>query len=132
MSCTESSWNFTFFDNPRARRRILKIQSLPPLLSDEDLQGEVQKLCDKASVVAGFAREHRNKCIAHQDRDYLSNRSSYPLSGIGGKWLGEMLAALRAVLNCLVPHFRDSTVMYEDLVDENGARLLVHELRKME
>jgi len=76
MSCTESSWNFTFFDNPRARRRILKIQSLPPLLSDEDLQGEVQNLCDKASVVAEFAREHRNKCIAHQDRDYLSNRSS--------------------------------------------------------
>ncbi len=114
------------------KKKNLTIQSLPPLISDAKLQGEVQDLCDKALVAAEFAREHRNKRIAHQDHDYLSNRSSDPLSGISRTLVEEMLAALRAVLNRLDLHFRDSTVMYEDFVDESGARLLVQKLRKLE
>lgn len=119
-------------DPPTTGKKNLTIQSLPPLISDTGLQGEVQNLCDKALVAAEFAREHRNKRIAHQDHDYLSNRSSDPLSGISRKLIEEMLAALRAVLNRLDLHFRDSTVMYEDFVDESGARVLVHKLRKLE
>lgn len=114
------------------KKKNLTIQSLPPLISDAKLQGEVQDLCDKALVAAEFAREHRNKRIAHQDHDYLSNRNSDPLSGISRTLVEEMLAALRAVLNRLDLHFRDSTVMYEDFVDESGARLLVQKLRKLE
>jgi hypothetical protein len=114
------------------KKKNLTIQSLPPLISDTELQGEVLCLCDKAIVAAEFAREHRNKRIAHQDHDYLSNRSSDPLSGISRALVEKMLAALRGVLNRLDLHFRDSTVMYEDFVDESGARLLVHKLRKLE
>ncbi len=114
------------------KKKNLTIQSLPPLISDTKLKGEVQDLCDKALVAAEFAREHRNKRIAHQDHDYLSNRNSDPLSGISRTLVEEMLAALRAVLNRLDLHFRDSTVMYEEFVDESGARLLVHKLRKLE
>src|SRR5690606_30228536 len=114
------------------KKKNLTIQSLPPMISDTKLQGEVQELCDKALVAAEFAREHRNKRIAHQDHDYLSNRNSDPLSGISRTLVEEMLAALRAVMNRLDLHFRDSTVMYEDFVDESGARLLVHKLRKLE
>jgi len=114
------------------KRKNLTIQSLPPLISDTKLQGEVQDLCDKALAAADFAREHRNKRIAHQDHDYLSNRNSDPLSGISRILVEEMLSALRAVLNLLDLHFRDSTVMYEGFLDSSGARLLVHKLRKLE
>lgn len=114
------------------KKKNLTIQSLPPLISDTELQGEVQSLCDKALVAAEFAREHRNKRIAHQDHDYLSNRSSDPLTGISRKLIEEMLTALRAVLNRLDLHFRGGTVMYEDFVGESGARLLVHKLRELE
>ncbi len=114
------------------KKKNLTIQSLPTMISDTKLQGEVQELCDKALVAAEFAREHRNKRIAHQDHDYLSNRNSDPLSGISRTLVEKMLAALRAVLNRLDLHFRDNTVMYEDFVDESGARLLVHKLRKLE
>lgn len=114
------------------KKKNLTIQSLPPLISNTELQGEVQNLCDKALVAAEFAREHRNKRIAHQDHDYLRSRNSDPLSGISRTLVEEMLAVLRAVLNRLDLHFRDSTVMYEDFADESGARLLVHRLRKLE
>jgi len=69
-------------DSPTTGKKSnLTIQSLPPLISDTELQGEVGSLFDKALVAAEFARGDRNKRIAHQDRDYLSNRSSDPLSG---------------------------------------------------
>jgi hypothetical protein len=114
------------------KNKNLTIQSLPPLITDLVLRAEVRSLCDKAVDSAEFAREHRNKRIAHQDHNYLSNRGSDPLSGISRALVEQMLAALRAVLNRLELHFRDSTVMYEDFVDESGARLLVHKLRKLE
>jgi hypothetical protein len=114
------------------KNKNLTIQSLPPLITDLALRAEVRSLCDKAVDSAEFAREHRNKRIAHQDHNYLSNRGSDPLSGISRALVEQMLAALRAVLNRLELHFRDSTVMYEDFVDESGARLLVHKLRKLE
>jgi hypothetical protein len=43
-----------------------------------------------------------------------------------------MLEALRKVMNRLDSHFRDTTVIYEDFLDETGARLLVSKLIKLE
>lgn len=114
------------------KNKNLTIQSLPPLISDLALRNEVQSLCDKAFESAKFAREHRNKRIAHQDHNYLSNRGSDSLSSISRDHVEEMLAVLRATLNRIDEHFRDNTVLYEKFVDESGARLLIHKLRKLE
>ncbi|SFW55438.1 hypothetical protein SAMN03159511_4382 [Pseudomonas sp. NFACC19-2] len=114
------------------KRKNLTVQSLPLLIVDPVLQAEIRSLCDKALDAAEFAREHRNKRITHQDHSYLSNRSSNPLSGISRALVEQMLAALRAVLNRLELHFRDSTVMYEGFVDNSGARLLIYKLEKLE
>lgn len=43
-----------------------------------------------------------------------------------------MLASLRDVMNRLDNHFRDNTVLYENFIDDSGARLLVHKLNKLE
>lgn len=113
-------------------KKNLTLQSLPELIPDAKLRIEVEALCDKAKTEAEFAREHRNKRIAHQDHDYLSDRAANSLSGISRERVEAMLAAIRAVLNRLNSHFCDSTMMYETFVDETGARLLVHKLKKLE
>ena len=114
------------------KNKNLTIQSLPPKLVEEPLRTEVQTLCDAAIDCAAFAREHRNKRIAHQDHGYTSDSSSNPLNGISQQSVNKMLAALRAVLNRLNSHFKDSTTFYEDLVDESGARVLAHKLHRLE
>lgn len=114
------------------KNKNLTVQSLPLLITDPVLRVEAQLLCAKAVAEAAFAREHRNKRIAHQDHNYLSNRNSSALSGISRAAVESMLAALRGVLNHLENHFRDSTVMYENFVDDSGARLLVNKLSKLE
>lgn len=113
-------------------KKNLTVRSLPPLIADASLRIELENLCDEALQAAEFAREHRNKRIAHQDHDYLRNKSAGPLSGISRALVEKMLYALRAVLNRLDLHFRDTTVLYEEFVDESGARVLVHKLKKLE
>src|SRR5690606_952701 len=107
-------------------------QSLPALINNSTLRMELQAQCDKALASAAFAREHRNKRIAHQDHGYLIDRSSSPLSGISRTSVEQMLAALRAALNRLNKHSRDSAVMYETYIDESGARTLVQKLKRLE
>lgn len=110
----------------------LTVQSLPPLIVDGSIQAEIQILCNQAVDATAFAREHRNKRIAHQDHNYLINRKTCPLSGISRASVEQMLSSLRAILNRLHNHYRDSTVMYEDFIDESGAWLLISKLRKLE
>ncbi|WP_369981981.1 hypothetical protein [Xanthomonas bundabergensis] len=120
-------------DPPKTgKSKNLTIQSLPALISDPVLKGEIADLCAHAVAAAEFAREHRNKRIAHQDHDYLTDRASNPLSGVSRERVELMLASLRKVLNRIDLHYRDSTVMYEEFVDESGARLLVYKLKKFE
>jgi hypothetical protein len=114
------------------KHKNLTVQSLSPLITDSTLRAEAQDLCTKAVAAAEFAREHRNKRIAHQDHNYLSNRNSNPLSGISRAAVESMLAALRNVLNHLDNHFRDNTVLYERFIDDSGARLLIQKLSRLE
>lgn len=113
-------------------RKNLTIQSLPALINDTALRTDVDTLCKAAVVNAAFAREHRNKRIAHQDHDYLVDRASNPLSGVSRERVESMLSSLRDVLNRLDSHYRDTTVMYQDFIDASGARLLVSKLKKLE
>lgn len=113
-----------------AGRKNLTLRSLPELVADPGLRAELLALCDTASKAAVFAKEHRNRRIAHQDHDYMTNRSARSLNGISRAKVNEMLAALRAVANRVQLHFFDSTVMYETFIDSSGAESLVHKLRK--
>lgn len=111
----------------------LTINALPPLIANNlQLRLKVEKLCQHAIQVSSFAREHRNKRIAHQDHECYANRKTSELSGISRKLIESMLKALRDTLNCIDGELRDTTVLYEQFVDESGARVLINKLRKLE
>lgn len=113
-------------------RKNLTLFSLPPQISDPSLRLQVEMLCEEAKAEASFARDHRNKRIAHSDHNYLADKSANPLNDISRERVEAMLSALRKVLNLLNLHFCDSTTMYEMFVSTSGADLLVHKLRKFE
>lgn len=113
--------------------RNLTILSLPAMIhGNHALRIELDGLCNKAVASAKFARNHRNKRIAHQDHNYLVNPSANPLNEINKTLVEDMLAALRDVLNRLDDHFRGTTSMYERFADRSGARLLIHKLKRLE
>ncbi|WP_355606351.1 hypothetical protein RZV17_00695 [Xanthomonas cannabis] len=120
-------------DPPETRgKKNLTIHSLPALIEDPSLKLELETLCEAALEQAAFAREHRNKRIAHQDHGYATNRSAHALSGISRERVKSMLAAIGKVMNRLNLHFKDSTTLYEEFLDDSGARVLVSKLRKFE
>lgn len=106
------------------KRRNVTVQSLPELVSEPSVRAEVEVLCQAALVHGSFARDHRNKRIAHQDHGYLTDRISNPLSGISRERVEAMLTALREVMNRVDLHFRDSTVMYESFAQARMDPLL--------
>lgn len=114
------------------KKKNLTIQSLPDLIPDRSLKDELDRLCAAAVAQAEFARQHRNKRIAHQDHGYAHDPVANPLSGISRERVEAMLTTLRAVLNLLNRHYKDSTTMYEDFIDESGARVLIQKLKRLE
>lgn len=120
-------------DSPStAGKKNLTIQSLKSLILEPGLQREVEALCKAAVDAASYAREHRNKRIAHQDHSYIADRASNPLSGISRQSVETMLAALRDLLNKIDGHYRDAMMLYEKFVDSTGAMALVSNLKRLE
>lgn len=111
------------------RSQNLTILSLPPLIADRDLSERVSELCDEAVLKAKFARNHRNKRIAHQDKTHLFDREAQPLGGVSRILVKEMLQAITAVMNAINGFYFDSTMFYDDIVTRGDAAWLVQKLK---
>ncbi len=110
----------------------LTIQILPPLIEDRELQKEARIHLERCIEKSVFAREHRNKRLAHRDLLLASDEKAVPLSGVSRAHIEDMLASLRELMNKLDHHYRDTTVMYERFVAQTGARSLIGSLMSAE
>ena len=114
------------------RNKNITLRALPALVQDPVMRGEIQKLCDFALCETEYAREHRNKRIAHKDHDYHIVKGAVCLSGISRTKVEEMLTAIRNVLKYVQHKIRDTDFLYDRLIDESGAALLLRKLRKVD
>ena len=110
----------------------LTVQILPSLVADEEIQEEASTLIEHCIEKSAFAREHRNKRLAHRDLLLASDETAVPLSGVSRAHIEDMLASLRELMNKLDHHYRDTTVMYERFVAQTGARSLIGSLMSAE
>lgn len=110
----------------------LTIWSLPPLIDDIDLRQKVSSLCEQARDCAAFARNHRNKRIAHSDYSYEIDRAATALDPISRAAIKEMLDALEKVLNCIRNSYLKSCMHYASFVDKTGATSLLYRLKELE
>jgi len=114
------------------KKRNLTLYALPDLIEDVDLCVIIRRMCIEAETEAQFARDHRNKRIAHEDHLHATDKESHALPGVSREAVENMLESIRAVLNTLNHHYRDTEVCYQSFVDYSGGRLLVSKLRKLE
>jgi len=113
-------------------RTNLTLYSLPPLIDDAALKEAVTTACEDAKNLAEFAKNHRDKRIAHQDHGYATNRQSVELGGISRRDVENTLEALRKVLRLVEAHYNDADVRYDINVLVSGADRLVVALRRLE
>ena len=120
-------------DPPRsAGKDNLSVKCLAPLVPEATLRARVEALASECVAKAAFAREHRNKRLAHADLSHSLNQKAFPLSGISRAHVEEMLLSFRELMNCLDNQYRDTTVAYEHFITSTGAPALVSRLQRFE
>lgn len=109
-------------------RRNLSLRRLPDLV-DSEIRSEVEKLLALATESCEFARNWRNRRIAHRDLG-LALQEAKPLTPASRKSVGDALQAISAILNCLESHYCHGIVAYDLLVAPlDGAHALLRVLR---
>jgi hypothetical protein len=110
-------------------RQNLTIQRLPALLTDPAFAAEVQTLVDNAVSRSAFARDWRNRRIAHSDLALAIKEGAKPLAGGSRSTVVEALDTIGAVLNRLEQHFRQSTVFFEGFGHPGDGEALLYVIR---
>ncbi|MEW5666189.1 hypothetical protein AB1288_07620 [Pseudomonas putida] len=117
-------------DPPEMRsNKNLSIKALLPLIADDTVHSKVQELCSQAESAAEFARNQRHKRIAHNDLAHIRDKSAHPLIGASREKIKESLDSICAVLESINGHYRESTMLYEDLIFDGGPGALVALMR---
>jgi AbiU2 len=109
-----------------AGKHTLTIRRLPDLVSDASLRLELTALVDDARSKTAFARDWRNRRLAHKEL-----HRSQPLASASRKHIEDALAAIRLVINRLEQTYLNKTVSYEHTIpDLGGVASLILVLRK--
>jgi hypothetical protein len=105
----------------------LSLQNLPSLISDAKLSSEIQKLCKAATDGVGFARDWRNRHIAHRDLKLAIDENAEPLPAVQMQQVNDALASFEAILNTTLLHFEDSEIGFKHMISPHtGAEHLIY------
>ncbi len=119
-------------DPPKsAGKETLTILRLPGAIPDAVLAGCVQTLADKVKGKSAFARDWRNRRLAHTELPPLSGETAKPLPTASRQHVEDALAAIRETMNCIERHYLPSGVSYEASIQAlGGVDALLWRLRK--
>jgi len=119
-------------DPPRSvSKDNLTVQRLSALLQSADLKLRVDKLVEQAKQRSDFARDRRNRWIAHRDLLTARNQSPQPLAKASRDAVEQAMAAIRDVMNEVESHYEKARVAYEHSIEPlGGAAALVARLER--
>jgi hypothetical protein len=106
----------------------LSILALPESVSDHELRKTLTALVEVARRKSQFAREWRNRQIAHRDLDLALRRAS-PLPGASREAVEGALGAIDAVLNAVSGRYLDGETEFKPLGQHGDATQLLLILR---
>ena len=106
----------------------LTLLRLPETVADTKLARELRSLIEDALAKSEFARQWRNRHLAHQDLSLALDRNAKPLPAASRQNVEEALANLRSVMNRLRASYLTEDVAYEHVLVNDAASDLVHHL----
>jgi hypothetical protein len=108
-------------DPPKSMGRDnLTILQLPLLIEDIGLHEQVKNFAALAAVKTQFARDRRNRRLAHLELPDFDVTDSKPLAAASRQHVEDALAAIREAMNCVEVHYQDSPVAYEHSIEALG------------
>jgi hypothetical protein len=112
---TSGQQNLTVRQYPRGVARL-------PILE------AMNRALDEVEAATGFARDWRNRRLAHLDLEHARNPSAKPLAPASRADVERALKAIRDVMQTPESHFRDNHMFYDQVVTMPGRswELLYH------
>jgi hypothetical protein len=104
----------------------LTLHNLPALIPDAKLKDEVEALCKEATDKTQFARDWRNRHIAHRDLDLALGTTAKPLPAVEVKQVNEALECISKILNRIALPYMNSTTSFAHGVHLHGAVELLY------
>ncbi len=86
---------------------------LSGMIPDPKLRSQVDSLVKIADQKTKFARDWRNRRLAHKELPPLGGQQSQPLAAASRQHVEQPLAAIPNAMNAVEQHFTKSTVAYE-------------------
>ena len=109
-------------------KRNLSLQVLTAAVAPA-MKAEVKRLVGEAGLASEFARDWRNRHIAHRDLQLEIGKSARPLAPASRASVKSALEAISAVLNYIDHAYRDTTTRFDAIDTFGGAEVLLHVLR---
>jgi len=104
----------------------LTVQRLPPLIVDVEFRTEIQGLVNAAVNATAFARDWRNRHIAHRDLTIALEEGPKALSPASRKHVKEALHAVSRVLQRVNEFYFNSEVRFDIIAEPNDAISLLY------
>jgi len=105
------------------KKQNLTVQRLPSLIEHKPTRAKVQELVSVALSTSEFARDWRNRHIAHSDLDLSVSDTAKPLESASHQRVNEALEALVNILNAVSLHYLETTNFF-DIAGGDGFSLL--------
>ena len=103
----------------------LTIRRLPNNVEDDVLAGELRGLIEEGSDRFTFAREWRNKRLAHNDLTHAIDASATTLPAVSRQNVEDALDSLRQIMNCVHSRYLQSDYVFDHFfVSEDAEALL--------
>jgi hypothetical protein len=106
----------------------LTLQCLPDAVGDQVLAGDLRNLVEAGLNRSQFAREWRNKRLAHNDLSLAVDAKAARLPGVSRQNVEDALASFRQIMNRMYGAFFQSEVAFEHFVTDGSADALVYRL----
>ena len=106
----------------------LTIRRLPEAVAATKLARDLRGLIEDAQERSVFAREWRNRSLAHQELSLALDGRAQPLPGASRQKIEEALESLRKVMNRVYSSYLPGEIVYTDVLTHDDASDLVHSL----
>jgi hypothetical protein len=117
-------------DPPKsAGKNNLTVQRLPALITDAEFRIEIQNLVDVAIDATAFARDWRNRHIAHKDLALALSEGAEPLAPASRKHVKDALLAVSRILQRINEFYFKSDLYFGPIAEPYGALALLYVIR---
>jgi hypothetical protein len=109
------------FGEGKNQRRRLTLRSLPTRISEDSIRAEIEELVNAAISATAFARDWRNRRIAHRDLTLALNINAKPLAPASRERISDALAGVcRPVERLSELYLTQSEVRLERITETLG------------